>query len=133
LKRQGSEVWLNGKAESNQQRAFLSSGNRHARSFWLQIAMLAAFGYWGFHAVEDPWLRWVAAIGVPLVLFVLWRLFLAPRAGQRADSTLYVAVSVVLFNLAALAFFGTNQPYLGAAMLVPTVINRTLVVIWKQS
>jgi hypothetical protein len=101
-------------------------------SFLLEIAMLAAFGYWSFHAVENQWLRWVAAIGVPLVVFILWGLFLAPVAGRRTDSTLCVAASVVLFNLAALAFFSTNQPYLGATMLILTIINRTLVVIWKQ-
>lgn len=94
--------------------------------------MLAAFGYWGFHAVENPWLRWVAAIGVPLVVFILWGLFLAPRAGYRADSTLVVVMSVVLFYLAALALFAAHQPALAAAMAVLAVINRTLVVVWKQ-
>src|SRR5512143_2033180 len=96
-------------------------------SFLLEIAMLAAFGYRSYHAVENPWLKWVLAIGAPLVVVILWGLFLAPRASRRAGSTTGIIASTGLFCLAALALFLTDQPYLGAAMLVLTVINRTLV------
>ena len=101
-------------------------------SFLLEIAMLAAFGYWGFHTGESLWLKLALGIGVPLVVFILWGLFLAPRAGYRADSTLGVIMSLGLFYLAALALYQSNQPVLGTAMIVLALINRTLVVIWKQ-
>jgi hypothetical protein len=65
-------------------------------------------------------------------VFVLWGLFLAPRAGKRIDSTIGVTFSFVLFCLAALALFFTNRPVLGALMLALTVINRTLLVVWNQ-
>jgi hypothetical protein len=101
-------------------------------SFLLELAMLAAFAYWGFQAVDNPWLRWVAAIGLPLVVFVIWGLLLAPRAGKRVDGNLGIPVSFGLFFLAAMALLTTNHPVLGAAMLVLTVVNRTLLVVWKQ-
>lgn len=98
----------------------------------LEIAMLIAFGYWGFRTGESVWLKWVLGIGVPLAVFITWGLLLAPRAGQRVSSTLGVIVSLPLFYCAALVLFQANQPALGAAMLVAAAINRTLVVIWKQ-
>ncbi len=101
-------------------------------SFLLEIAMLLAFGYWGFHIGQSLWLKLALGIGVPLVVIFLWGLFLAPRAGYRAGSTLGVVVSLGLLYLAAGALFLADQPVLGAAMLLVSAINRTLVVVWNQ-
>ena len=101
-------------------------------SFLLEIAMLLAFGYWGFHTGQSLWLKLVLGIGAPLAVIVLWGFFLAPRAGYRAGSTLGVVLTLGLFYLAAAALLLADQPVLAAAMLVISAINRTLVVIWKQ-
>ena len=101
-------------------------------SFLLELAMLVALGYWGFRTPESLWLKWALGIGVPLLVAILWGLFLAPKAGQRMGSTLGVTVSLCLFYLAALALFQTKHPALGTAMVVLAAINRTLVVVWKQ-
>ncbi len=98
----------------------------------LELATLAALGYWGFHAAESLWLKWALALGMPLVVFMLWGLFLVPRAGQQTTGLLTVMVSLVLFYLAALILFQSNQPGLGIVMLAVTAINRTLMVVWKQ-
>lgn len=98
----------------------------------LELVTLAVLGYWGFHAAESLWLKWALAIGVPLGVFTLWGLFLVPRAGQRASGLLTVLVSLALFYLAALILFQSNQPALGAIMLVVAAINRTLLVVWQQ-
>lgn len=101
-------------------------------SFLLEIAMLIIFGYWSFHAVENPVLKWVLAIGVPLMVFVLWGLFLAPRAGKRTDSTLGIVISLGLFYAAAFMLLNLNQTVLGVTLFIVAGINRTLMVIWKQ-
>ena len=101
-------------------------------SFLLELAMLVALGYWGFRTPESLWLKWALGIGAPLLVVILWGLFLAPKAGQRMGSTLGVTVSLCLFYLAALALFQTGHPALGATMVVLTIINRTLVVVLRQ-
>jgi hypothetical protein len=102
-----------------------------ALSFVLEIAMLAAYAYWGYHAVTGP-LRWLLAVAAPLLAAVLWGLFLAPRARRRLGSTAGIVVSAVLFLLAGLALVASAQPALGAAMLIAAVVNRTLLAVWKQ-
>jgi hypothetical protein len=101
-------------------------------SFLLEIAMLVAFGYWGFNAAENPWLRWVLGIGVPLVVIIVWGVLLAPTPGQRISSTLGIVLSLFLFYVAALLMYQAGQPVPAAVMFFAAAINRTLVVIWKQ-
>lgn len=102
-----------------------------ALSFVLEIAMLAAYAYWGYHAVTGP-LRWLLAIAAPLLAAVVWGLLLAPKARRRVGSTAGIALSTVLFLLAALALFTSGQPGLGIAMLALTVVNRALLAAWHQ-
>ena len=49
-------------------------------AFALELAMLAAFAYWGYWVGEGVIIRWALAIGLPLVAIVLWSLLFAPRA-----------------------------------------------------
>mgnify|MGYP003344203888 FL=1 len=37
-----------------------------ALAFALELAMLAAFAFFGFRSVDHPLLRWVLAVGLPL-------------------------------------------------------------------
>lgn len=101
-------------------------------SFLLEIAMLAAFAYASFHLAPDRWLRWVAAVAIPLAAIVVWGLFLAPKASHRVGSSAGIAVSLAMFCLAALALFAARQPVWGAVMLILTLLNRILVFVWKQ-
>jgi hypothetical protein len=102
-----------------------------ALSFVLEIAMLAAYAHWGYHAVTGP-LRWLLAIAAPLLAAVVWGLFLAPKATRRLGSAAGIIVSTVLFLLAGLALFASGQPGLGIAMLALTAVNRALLAVWKQ-
>ncbi len=103
-----------------------------ALSFLLEVATLAAFAYWGFHATANPWVRWLLAIGVPLAVIVVWGRYLAPKAAHRAGLTVGVAASSGLFGLAALALVAAGQPAAGVALLILAAVNRALVVAWRQ-
>lgn len=102
-------------------------------SFFLEIVMFAIFVYWGFHTGESLWLKLALGIGVPVVVFIVWGVFLAPEAGQRVKGSAGVVVSVLLFYLAVLMLFQTRHLVLGTIMLVIVALNRTLAVIWRQS
>jgi hypothetical protein len=42
--------------------------------FLLEIAMLIALGYWGWHLAAD-WTRYIYAAGIPVIAAVLWGVF----------------------------------------------------------
>lgn len=101
-------------------------------AFLLELAMLAAFGYWGFQGEKSIWLKWGLGIATPLVVALLWGLWLAPRADRRLNSRWGIFLSFGLFCLATLALYQTNHPALAFTLAGVAVVNRILVLLWRQ-
>jgi hypothetical protein len=101
-------------------------------AFFLELAMLAGFGYWGFYGENSVLIKWVLGIGLPLVIAVVWGIFFAPKAGHRLNITSGALLSLMLFLLAATALFYAQQPVLAIVFAVTAVVNRALVLVWKQ-
>ncbi len=71
-------------------------------------------------------------IGAPLVVAVLWRLFMAPRAAIQASRPIYWLLFVVFFGAAALALAFVGQPALAIVFVVVVIINRALTPLLKE-
>jgi hypothetical protein len=101
-------------------------------AFLLELAMLAALSYWGFQGEKSVWIKWGLGIGIPLAVAILWGIFLAPRANQRLNIIGGTLMSLGLFCLAAIALYQTNHPTLAVTLVVIAIVNRVLVILWKQ-
>ena len=101
-------------------------------AFLLELAMLAAFGYWGFHTHQGGLTKWVLGIGIPLVSIVVWGLYFAPNSTNRLNSTAGVALSAILFLIAAAALYFAGARELAIVFAVLVVINRILLLVWQQ-
>ncbi|MDJ0313008.1 YrdB family protein [Arthrobacter sp. H35-D1] len=82
--------------------------------FVLEVAMLAAFLYWGFQQAA-PW-DMVLGLGIPVAVVVLWGAFLAPRSARRLPDATVGGVSLALFLAAAAALAGAELAGLAIAM-----------------
>ena len=51
--------------------------------FLLELAVLVASGIWGWNQF-DGWLRFVVAIGIPIVLAAIWGVFAVPNDPSRS-------------------------------------------------
>jgi hypothetical protein len=67
--------------------------------FLLELAALVAVGYWGFK-VADGAPRWLLGLGAPLLVAVVWGLFVAPEASLHVDDPLRLLLEVVIFGSA---------------------------------
>ncbi len=103
-----------------------------ALAFTLEIAMLAAFAYFGFRATDHALLRWVLAVVLPLLVAVLWGAILAPKAANRLPMVPGVLLSLGLFLLAALALYRSAQPGLAIIMAVFATLHAALALLWHQ-
>jgi Protein of unknown function (DUF2568) len=101
-------------------------------AFLLELAMLAAFGYWGFHGEKSVWMKWGLGIGTPLAVALLWGQCLAPKANHRLNIAGGTILSLGLFCLAALALYQTDHLALAIALAVVAIVNRVLALLWKQ-
>ena len=72
--------------------------------FLLEIAGLVALGFWGWNQTEGI-LRFVLALGIPLIAAVLWGTFAVPDDPSRSGKA-PVPVPGIVRLLLELAFFG---------------------------
>jgi hypothetical protein len=101
-------------------------------TFFLELAMLIALGYWGFYGDKSVVIQWLLGIGLPLLAAVLWGIFLAPKATHRLGSTSGNLFSLILFLLAATVLFFTPYSVLAIIFALTAIANRVFIVIWKQ-
>jgi hypothetical protein len=90
--------------------------------FLVELAMLAALGYWGFE-IADGAAQWVLGLGAPLAAAVIWGLFIAPRATYEVSKPVWIGLQVVLFGLAALALSSVASGALVAAFAAVVVLD----------
>ena len=101
-------------------------------AFLLEVGMLIVFGYWGFYGDKSESAKWMLGFGLPLLAVVVWGLFLAPRASYRLNSNSGNLLSLILFLLAAIALFHTRHTLLAIIFASIAMVNRLLILIWKQ-
>lgn len=97
----------------------LVAGGLAILGFVLEVAMLAAFVFWGFRQ-DSPW-DLVLGIGIPAVLVVAWGVFLAPRSERRLKPAIVCWVALALFLLAAVALFAAGAALWGTLMALVSV------------
>jgi len=103
-----------------------------ALAFALELAMLAAFAYFGFQATDHVLARWVLAVALPVMVAGLWGAVLAPKAAHRLPMMPGILLSLGLFLLAALALYRSAQPGLAVVMAVAALLHAALAVLWRQ-
>ena len=101
-------------------------------AFLLELAMLTALGYWGFYGDKSVLTKWLLGIGLPLLTAVVWGMFLAPKAVYRLNGMSGNLLSLILFLLAATALFDTQHPALAIIFALTALVNRVLILLWRQ-
>ena len=100
--------------------------------FLLELCMLAMVGYWRFKTQSGWTMKILLGIGLPVLIAVLWGLFLAPRAAYPLRDASYLTLELILFASGAVALFASGKPTLGWAYTIILMINKILLVLWKQ-
>jgi hypothetical protein len=94
--------------------------------FFLELALLAAVGYWGFQAGQTVPNRLLAGIGVPLLVAVLWGMFISPKARISLNRPARLSLELLLFGAGALALAAANRPGLAAGFAAVALVSSTI-------
>lgn len=98
-------------------------------AFLLELAALAALAYWGYRLDASAGVRWVVALGAPLVLALTWSLIAAPTARRRLAPRPLLGFKLLVFTVAAALLYSTGRHALAilfeAAMLVNLGLGAT--------
>lgn len=101
--------------------------------FLLELCMLAAIGYWGFKTQSDWAMRIILGIGLPILIIVIWGLFVAPRATYLLRGVSHIVLSLILLGSGAIALFASGGADLGWVYATVLIVNQVLLIVWKQS
>jgi hypothetical protein len=94
--------------------------------FLLELCLLAALAYVGLQVSV------VLAVLLPVVVALIWGLFIAPRARFPLSSTWWIAIQVILFGGAVGGLIAVGNTLLGVAFGVVVATNLALVLFWHQ-
>ncbi|MBM7568587.1 YrdB family protein [Paenibacillus sacheonensis] len=91
--------------------------------FLLELAAMAAFGYWGYRLDAAAALKVIAAIAILLAVIVLWGLFLAPKATLPVFSyPVRTALKFVVFAAASAALYAAGRHAIGIGFLAASIL-----------
>ena len=100
--------------------------------FLLELCALAVAGYWGWAVHGGQW-RLLLAIGLPLLLAILWGVFAVPddpsrsgRAPVPVPGVVRLILELAVFAFAAWALYAVGRPVLGL-ILAAVVVTHYIV------
>jgi Protein of unknown function (DUF2568) len=97
-----------------------------ALAFLLELALLVAVAYWGYRLDAAFALRWLAAIGTPGLLALVWGLVAAPTAKRRLPPPQLVGFKLLVFTLGSGLLWSTGQHGLAIALETAALANLGL-------
>jgi hypothetical protein len=98
----------------------------------LELAMLAAFGYWGWNASQRTLVQVILSMGTPALVAVGRGIWLDANSARRLGEPWAYIAEVALFALAVVALYSVGQPGLAVLLVVLVILNKVLLVVWKQ-
>ena len=100
--------------------------------FALELAMLFAFGYWGFTTGGNLMSRIALGAGGPVVAIAVWGMLIAPRTPRLLRDPGRLVLEVALFGLAVAALIAVDRPQWASVLAVVTVANIGLLFVFDQ-
>jgi hypothetical protein len=97
-----------------------------ALRFALELAMLAALAYWGFHTGHSLIADLVLGLGAPLLAAAVWGVYAAPRSARRLQGGALLAVQSAVFAAAAVALAAAGRADLAIAFALVVAVNTVL-------
>jgi hypothetical protein len=89
-------------------------------------------GYWGFKTQSDWLMKILLGIGLPVLIAVVWGMFIVPKVTYPLNGVPFLSLELILFASGTLVLFSSGRPALGGAHTIILIMNKVLMVLWKQ-
>jgi Protein of unknown function (DUF2568) len=100
--------------------------------FGLELCLLAALCYWGFHTHDSLIADLAAGLGAPLLFALAWGAWVAPKAPYRLQDPLRLVLEVAVFTSGTVALLDAGSGTLAALLAVAVAINICLLFLLSQ-
>lgn len=102
-----------------------------ALRFLLELAALAAVGYWGWKT-GDGALRPAFAVAAVAAIVVVWALFISPKASVVVPGPLKLALELAVWVAAGAALYATGHSRLALAFVAVAIASGSLNYRWND-
>ncbi|GAA2931526.1 YrdB family protein [Microbacterium luteolum] len=89
------------------------------------VVAVASLALWGFASWSLPW-NVVAGVGAPIVVLLIWALFLSPRPVLRVHPFLRAAVELFIYVGVTIAWWSMGQALIGTAFALVAIVTGVL-------
>ena len=89
------------------------------------VIAVASLALWGFATWPLPW-NIVFGIGSPLVVILVWALFLSPRPVLRVHPFLRAAVELLIYAGVTIAWWSMGQALIGSAFALVAIVTGVI-------
>jgi len=94
--------------------------------FLLELAALAALGWWGVRTGDTAVAKIALGAGAPLGAAVVWGVFVSPKATVPVPGAVHVALQVLVFGAAAVALLALRETTAAEVFAAAVVVNTGL-------
>ncbi|WP_341946013.1 YrdB family protein [Microbacterium sp. LWH11-1.2] len=89
------------------------------------VVAVASLALWGFASWSLPW-NVIAGVGAPVVVLLVWALFLSPRPVLRVHPFLRAAVELFIYVGVTIAWWSMGQALIGTAFALVAIVTGVL-------
>lgn len=89
------------------------------------VVAIASLALWGFASWDLPW-NILIGVGAPVVVLLLWALFLSPRPVLRVHPFLRAVVELFIYVGVTIAWWSMGQALIGTAFALVAVVAGVL-------
>lgn len=100
--------------------------------FFLELCLLFALGYSGFHLASHDLMKWLLAILLPLGAALLWGVLIAPKSARQLGQPRRMVAELFLFGTAAMLLYGTGHETAGVTLAAAVLAHEALLIALKE-
>ncbi len=101
-------------------------------AFALELVLIATFARWGFALGKDTILKYALALGMALLVIVLWGIFAAPRSQHRLPHTPRILFEMALFITASFFLYQLGHTRWAVVFLAVAILSETIAFLSKD-
>lgn len=100
--------------------------------FLLELVILFALGYWGFHYDSNLIIQIVLGVGLPLITAIIWGKTISPKATMKLPMIGVIGIELMIFGAAFLCLLCEGFQAFAIIFIIVSVVNRYIIIKYNQ-
>lgn len=92
----------------------------------LEMITVFTLGYWGFRSGSGNLMKGLLAVGIPILVIVVWGTFGSPQAPYPLKGWSHLMLELSIFGSATVALWAMGLPILAGGFIIVTILNRVI-------